>query len=937
MLEELNRRAVRHLVVLAGPKLTMPEELEGLWADGFRTVVTVVSDAPDAPEKLGQWVSAVHSPLPAGLISSSATAFAEDLVPRYVDSRSDRLIVRLRDAVGALHRLDITGLDDPEHPLLGRYELLTENLLLPLQSTDLRAEEVEAFFQDPRSSWRPYAAGMPWLRAPEARDVLKQAFRKLDREGVDANRLFYVSSETGAGATTFVRDLAWSFASEGYPALLARPIPLSPSGVELASFMSRCLEAATNAGIGEDTRLYQAPWLIIFDRSHWDGHEEQLISFSRELEKSGRRACVVFVVGPYLPVAIYGRQFESLANLTHQVTMDDALALGRHLNRFLRQSAVRNDADWQNFFARSVVGRSTGIAAFWIALSFWVQRQFDLNETIQAWLYRQYREKVTDPVLQRAIIDIAAMSAEHQQLPEELLPASEDWPTASKLSDLQVELGALGLVRLSGDGGRYWALIHDVLGRLLLNALFYDHAARVEAGFGEAINAEHMRLLALARLAALPALARTDLKEIASTFATSIFKIDPDHGRAVFAPYWREALAALDGMPRAFRSTSRAFLHHAAISRRRIAKDPTGFPISGDERADLLTRAIADIEAALNIAREDGDESDLNLLNSLAHAFHDLAEVEAERGAPTALVDELRAKAADVTRRAYRLNPDNSFVIETYARDLLIAARSDPQIAAANAIEVLGIVYASMQRSTAEPRRFALGRLADTAFDILLEVAEGHPDTVDPQTESDAVIAALKAMASGVDRFEGMQLADYPKDNRVRAADQLAHPILQGNPQAVRLRYLLTCLDRPYDFALQLELLEALDGGGGSFTPQMSLELAVLLHQRDRHTEGSRRFRDLRQLWHREEHYVEVPTRLRWLLVRDTSDRRQVHARVSASGDGRYYAKIREMQESDAVFRPQEFGQERLRPGMVINGFITFGHNGPFLRPLTAS
>jgi hypothetical protein len=136
---------------------------------------------------------------------------------------------------------------------------------------------------------------------------------------------------------------------------------------------------------------------------------------------------------------------------------------------------------------------------------------------------------------------------------------------------------------------------------------------------------------------------------------------------------------------------------------------------------------------------------------------------------------------------------------------------------------------------------------------------------------------------------------------------------------------------------LQLELLEALEGSIGTFTPQMNLELAIMLHQLDRHNEGTRKFRELRQLWRREEHYVEVPARLRWLLMRGAPDRRQVHARVSLSGDGRYTAKVREMKDAEVVFRPQEFGQQKLRPGMVVNGFISFGHNGPFLRPLTAN
>ena len=715
----------------------MPDELAGLWADGFRSLITVVSDAADAEAKLSDWVEKVRA-RPIGLILADSAAILDDLVLRYTESRESRLILRLRDSTGAVHRLNVTSLDDPEHPLLGHYELITENLLLRLLPDDLRQDEIEGFFKNPGESWRPFAAGMPWQRAPEATDSLKRALRKLDREGVESNRLFYVSAESGAGATTFVRDLSWNLAHEGYPTILASPVPFSPSGVEVAAYMTRCLEAAMNAGIGEDTRLYQAPWLIVFDRTNWDGHEEELISFSRELEKSGRRACIIFVIGPYTPVALYDRRFELLSTLTHQVSMDDALALGRHLNSFLQPlGSTRSDADWRSFFEQSVVSHKTGIAAFWIALSFWVQRQFDMNETIQAWLYRQYREKVTDPVLRRAIIDIAAMSTEHQPLPEALLPPSEDWPTAEKLSDLQSELGALGLLRLVGEYGRYWELIHNVLGRLLLSALFYDHEARVEAGFGDAVNIEHLRLLALRRVAALPLLAHKDFREVANAFATSIFKIDPDHGRALFAPLWRETLTALEGMPRAFRTTSRTFLHHTAVSRRRIAKDSETFRISDDERAELLIRAIANIEAALKITADSGGDTDLNLLNSLAHAYLDLAEVEARRKAPEQRVEELRAKAREVTRRAYQLNPDNSFVVETYARDLLSWARSDRQTAAGNALEVLGIVYGSMLRGSSEPRRHALGRLADAAFEILMEVATDIGDLAEPRTESD--------------------------------------------------------------------------------------------------------------------------------------------------------------------------------------------------------
>lgn len=937
MLEELNRRSPKHLVILAGHNLALPEELEELWADGFRSLITIVTDAPDVESEIEGWRERIGAQV-VGLVPAHAYSFSGEFVRRYTEARGDRLILRLRDVKGNVHRLDITGVDDPEHPLLGRYELLTENHLLPLLPEDLKAEEVEGFFTDPSASWRPSAAGMPWPREPTAVESVKRALRRLDREGAEENQVFYVSAESGAGATTFIRDLAWTVATEGYPTLLSTSAPFVASGLEVASYMSRCLDAATAAGIGSDLRLYEAPWLIVFDRPHWESREDELISFTRQLEKSGRRACVIFVTGPYLPLTLRSnRRFQELPTLTHQVSFSDALELGQHLNRYLRyHGATRTEADWRAFFEQSTISDERGIAAFWIVLSFWLQRQFDMHETIQNWLYRQFREKVTDPTVKEAIISIAAMSTEHQLMPQTMLPVSDDWPTASKLEDLQKELGALGMVQFTDDTRRYWALIHDLLGRFLLTGLFYDHAAREAFGLSDAQNPEHMRFLVLKRIASMPALGLNELREVADSFATSTFKIDPDHGHALFSPFWREVLTALDEMPRTLRSTSRTFLHHSAISRRRISRDSDAFRISDDERAELLERATKDIEAAIHIAPKDSDDSDLSLLNSLALAYHDYAEVEERRGASQERIEELLKNANRATYSAYQLAPDNSFVIETFARDLLGNARSDPDIAAGNAIEVLGIVYSSMQRDAAEARRPALGRLADAAFKILFEMANHLYDAGEPQTESEAIVKALKALCEGVVRFEGMVLSDYPKDNRLRAAERLANPLLRNNAQAVRLRYLLSCLDRPYDFAQQLEFLETLEGSMGGLTPQARLEMAILLHQCDRHHEAERIFRNLRQLWRNQEHYVEVPERLRWLRVRDTADRRQVHARVSMTNDGRYLANVSHLQNRPVPFRPWEFGQERLNPGMRLNGLISFGHNGPFLRPLTA-
>jgi hypothetical protein len=360
---------------------------------------------------------------------------------------------------------------------------------------------------------------------------------------------------------------------------------------------------------------------------------------------------------------------------------------------------------------------------------------------------------------------------------------------------------------------------------------------------------------------------------------------------------------------------------------------------TAEERIALLERAVADIRYALDdIPGSAEDENDLNLYNSLAHAYLDLAEEESARGAGAEIVAELRRRAHDATQRAYRSDPDNSFVIETYARSLLYEGRMLPEKAAENAIETLNVVYAAMASDRSAHRRFKLGELADQAIELLANVdrtsAAGRGGR--SPTAVDAIASAVYALARDVKRPYHFDLTTFPVKNRVEAAALLGVPVLAGNPQAVRLRYSLTCLDAPCEFQTQLELLQSLQGSGVIFSPQMQLELALLLHQCDRHHEADRLFRQLRRLWKEGRHFVEVPRRLKWLLGVGTT-RRQVTAKVASRTEFRQAAKVRELRDTEVLFRPQEFGQEDFRPGVVIRGYISFGHNGPFLRPLTAA
>jgi len=933
MINSLRSRPLKQLLVAIPGPFAIPAELSDLWADGFRTAITFVSDDPAAARIVGEW-EADHTDAPLGLIDLSAERFGDQLYDAYTRSRGGALLIRARDEKGNLRDLDASELDEPSRPILAQYEIIGSDALLPILPSDLTSAEVNGFFADPSNSWRPYAAGMPWERDPKSWAKLRAELQSLDRDGSDQNRILYVTAESGAGSTTLVRQLAWRAASAGYPTLIAQPGAGHFSGLGMANFINRLVNVGRNPSAG--TRLYEVPCLLVFDQSHWEGRLTELQSFARELIRSGRRVCILMTAGPSVPLTMMSdARFVHLTNLSHHVAAPAALALGLHLNRFLLPHGTeRSDQEWRTFYEESSAQSRDHVAAFWIVLSFWLQRQIDLGETVQALVYRKFAEGATTTDLQESIVRIAAFSTVRTPLPELLLPDTVDWPVSDKLEDLRKPLGALGLIRIRSELERSWVMAHDLLGRYLLTGLFYDHQARAALGFEQAQNPEHLRFMALRRISALPALGLAMLRDIADAFAVSIFKIDPDHGHATLAPYWREVLDALDDMPRSVRLTSRTFLHHGAVSRRRIAADVALFPMSPDERAGLLQRAADDLQAALLLDAPTGAESDLSLYNSLAHALLDLADAQRVCGFDPTEIAKTRANAQSATNSAYALNPDNSFVVETYARTLLSEGQDNPQLAIARAVEVLALTYGLMERPYAEPRRNALGRLAERAFDLLAS-SRGVTEA-DPDTEVGTLALALSALGTDVGSKSGLELSKLPLANRLAAAEILARPVVTGNVQAVKLRYLLAVLDRPQDFTLHLELLQSLQGSGPAFSPQLQLEFAVLLFQADRAHEGDRLYRSLRRTWRRGEHFVEVPPRLHWLLDGARADRRQVRAHVAANTEGRAFARVAEFQNIEVPFRAVEFALDRARPGTPLAGYITFNRNGPFLRPLTA-
>lgn len=705
---------------------------------------------------------------------------------------------------------------------------------------------------------------------------------------------------------------------------------------------------------GESTaEPFEVPWLIVFDVEHWRGRESDLRAFVRDLTRRGRPAVVLAVSPPRLHEELRTVGRNPIAVLTHEISMADALSLGRHLNHFLAPyGRGKTDADWQAFWELHRPYLDTDIAAFWIALEFWLKRHLDLGESIQTWLYRQFKEGEVrgdrgiapgafnlSNALRALILEIAALSIERMPLPESLMsaPPPDQLPYSLQLEDVRTSLPALALVRETSSTIRQWALAHDLLGRYLINSVFDDREMLERLGYSDAKNAVDLRLRLLRRVATNPGLARKPNLPLALEFATNIFKLD-ETGNLDFMPLWRDVLSVLEDMPDPIWNTSRTFNHHVAISRRRVVVLDQYFHLTPDEKVQQLEMAIEHLEYALaDLKPGPADEPDLNLFNSLSLAYQNLAGVERERGCSPERLQELRGRAADAARRALASSPGNSYVLETIAKNLLQDCTIDPDRSVENACVALGYIYEAMSLDTSEFRYNSLVKLASSAFQVLqVPRAMGQIERLCRSGNPLGFMAkAFLVLASDVPELSPQELERLPSSKIELALDILNGAKDPPNGIVLKFRYDLVCACRRFAFGEQLELLDQLEGAVHQLPPQLQLERAILLHQRNRHAHAIKEFKALHGVVRSGDVYVSVPERLRWLLSFDSTQKRIIDARVidNLGYNSKAKAKVKDLHNAFVPFVPQDFGEKSMPVGRIFKCSISFGPMGPFIRP----
>lgn len=949
MLNMLLLARPRSLVVLSKNDPDLFAELTGLWKEGFRALPAVVTSSHEDEISVNEWIARENGLAAVDFYPLQISVFASQLSLRVNQLFPDqKLFVRIRGTDDRTLDLDITNCELPEQPLLDRYEVIQSKELRLLQPQELPQDQFNHFFDKAQESWAPYAAGLPWERNQKQTKKVINALRSLAGGSPDDNRIFFIPSEPGAGGTTLARTIAFAAAYTGYPTIVARSLKFHPQATEVASFLFRAQQAYGNQfpmrGTGLElpqNNLPEITWLIVFDVSHWKGREAELRSFLSELSRSGRSVLVLLVTGTDVPEELTnsGRATQ-LDPLEHELSNDEARALGQHLNRFLRvYGKEKTDGEWLTFWNLHRPNISTSVAAFWIALEFWIKGQFDLSESIQSWLYGQFKELHSDSSLKLLLLEIAALSIERQPLPEGLMVHLPDqtFPLSVLLERIRSDAPALALVQDSTGTHRQWAMAHDLLGRYLITSSFYDRSMLATLQLDTVVDPVDLRLMLLRRVATRSDLARTTYLPLGIEFAVNIFKLD-QNGNTEFFRYWRKVIDILKSMPVALRESSRTFNHHVAISCRRVVKMKEYFDASPDEQRELLLYAIDRLEYAINsLERAPDDDSDLNLFNSLSLAYQDLAECEQIAGSDEKRVRELHQKAADAVRRAHEEGPSNSYALETMARHLLQNAELYTEERASSASEALGFIYQALSLDRSDLRQSQLVTLANQALRLLRSTES--TSRIDQLCEAGNPLGFLARawlrVTEGLQSFQYDDFSHFPADN-VRAALELLKGTEQhANWLILRFKYDLITAGRPYSFEEQLSLLDELVGTRYRLPHQLQIERAILLYQLHRNFEANAMFRDLRRELKTYDVIVVVPQRLRWLLADDHARRRQCDAVVVNDLGYRCVAKVHDLADAMVPLIPQEFNTQRMAVRQRIKCWINFGPMGPFIKPIT--
>jgi tetratricopeptide (TPR) repeat protein len=569
--------------------------------------------------------------------------------------------------------IDLSACIQPDHPITASFEVVPASQLRTDRAA--KAEDLEAFLNDPAADWFPYSAGIPYPRYNLYEQLLKKMLKRVSRGDAALRATAWIDAEDGSGATTLLRHICFALAWDGHPVLLARPDADGFDFRQVEAFLRSALERMTADGIAAAA----LPWVIAFDVEHTERHRGFIGGLANGLGKL-ERAAVVLGVGRAEQSTRLERHNVSGGSavigepLSSYLSLENVEALGRHLGRFLPPGMVRNPSEWKEFVDNTVRTTIEGRRSlFWVALRFWLFRLPGAERPVRQWLAEKFEALAADnPATYSGLLETAVLAKYRLATPMLLLP-----PHSSKalwaIADAPANPLGLRLV------GRSMTFTHPLIAEELLRIALGIPAALAAVEKYTCMNLLDLELHLLGRIIARPEAGDPEAVPLIEELVVTGLRVDPQEAPRNYAAR-EQIVSLLEKAPTSLWDCSQVFNHHVAKARRHLAKDPPhrDWTISARrEQLELAEQHLADALHNIKPPVIERCEHPLNLWVSLSLTYDARAQLEQEAGDNSQAADYDR-KAAEAFATALRIDPDNTYVLENHARFKLRQAAALP-------------------------------------------------------------------------------------------------------------------------------------------------------------------------------------------------------------------------------------------------------------------
>ncbi|MEQ9617175.1 MAG: hypothetical protein RLN60_03975 [Phycisphaerales bacterium] len=842
-----------------------------------------------------------------------------------------------------IQTLDLSGAVDPSYPITDRFELVPASAVL--SQVEPAPEHVLKVLRSPSESWEPYSAGVVFNRTAPYETMVTRAAKAVTNTGPDADCTLWIDAQQASGASTMLRDLLVRLSRLGLPILVARPETTNFDFQQVSSF----LRSAASVADAAERPLSDTPWVIAFDAEHSMRSDDFVCGLANGLRKLNRHA-VVLAIRPILPnrdrtaLSATGHEETAREPMLNLLSQDEAEEFGKHLNRYLPSHQRRRETEWRDFAEESE--RLTGDgrqSLFWLALRFWLMRLPGADQPLRQWLSSQIETSLKGkPARLSGVLVIAALSRHRLACPARLLTDDERSAIRPLLDDVA---HPLGLRELWGERRGSFAFAHPLFAEELLRICSTDSDLLRDAGVSQCAGLLDFELQLFERIFTRPEVGLAEVVPIIEEVVVSALRVDPRDAPQNYAARDR-IVPLLERAPDSVFDSSPVFLHHLAKARRHLAADPplSGFWNEPDVRREQLDLADGHIREALsndNVDDEDRSEKPLNLHVSLALTYGTRADLERDCGEVSAACDYAE-KAQVEFGKAQSLDPDNTYVLENFARLKLRGARDteDESQRLRLLVDAISLLDWELAVDTDGRREDAVMESLASAY-AMLEDQVGLrrlQDLASDGSESATVAIARLLVRSGAETLSE-DLGD-----RLREAIDLLIAIPASNATWRSRHLLYQCRSRldPHDFEHRLDPLDELEAMGEFPWPiQLKLEYGILLYQMGRRRDGQKVFQDLRDTMASRSGALRIPLELKYLADPKRSFRVPLRTALrvtNATSVGRNYYGVPEGWGAvDVPFRPYLFGRREIRRNDDLDCFVQFTSFGPQAVPPTES